>query len=175
MLDWIGSLRIRETTPLRVVLGLSPLTRLVGLVLLIAGGFAAYRAWPISPWLAVAPGLLAVLGALLASLHRQMVFDREAGVLRVDQRVIGLGSRAVVPLFHLRAVIVRARPASGLPVLSRLAAPARYVAIIERRVGDDIFLDESRRAAYLLRMAEAISEIAEIRLEYDATFSSRVG
>ena len=92
MLDWIGSLRIRETTPLRVVLGLSPLTRLVGLVLLCAGGYAALRAWPISPWLAVAPGLLAVLGALLASLHRRMVFDREAGVLRVDQRVIGLGS-----------------------------------------------------------------------------------
>ncbi len=175
MLDWIGSLRIRETTPLRVVLALSPLTRLVGLVLLFAGGYATYRAWAISPWLAVAPGLLAVLGLLLASLHRRMVFDREAGVLRVDQRVIGLGSRAVVPLFHLRAVVIRARPAAGLPVLSRLAAPARYVAIIERRVGDDIFLDESRRCAYLLRIAEAISEVAEIRLEYDATSSSHVG
>ena len=173
MLDWIGSLRIRERSPLRVVLAVSPATRLVGLVLLVAGAWAAYRGWAVSPWLAVAPGLLALLGLVLVSLHRRLVFDREAGVLRVDQRVLGWGSRAVVPLFHLRAVVVRARAVESLPLLSRVAAPSRYAAVIERRVGEDIFLDESRRCAYLLRIAEAVAEIAEIRLEYDAT--SRVG
>jgi hypothetical protein len=47
---------------------------------------------------------------------------------------------------------------------------ARYVAYLDRRVGSAIFLDESARCADLLPMAEAIAEVAELRLEYDATF-----
>jgi hypothetical protein len=173
MFDWIGSLRIQESSQRRVVLGVSSATRLAGLVLLAAGGWAAYRGWSVSPWLAVAPALLALLGAALVSLRRRLVFDRAAGVLEVEQRVLGWGSRAVVPLFHLRAVVIRARAGGGLPWVDRVVAPSRYTAIIERRVGEEIFLDEARRCAYLLRMAEAVAEIAEIRLEYDAT--SRAG
>jgi hypothetical protein len=44
-----------------------------------------------------------------------------------------------------------------------------YVAYVERRVGGTIHLDEARRPAPLLALAEAISEVAELRLVYDAT------
>jgi hypothetical protein len=167
MLDWIGSLRIRETTQLRIVLSLSWSTRVVGMMVFCSAIYLAYLAWPVSRWLAIAPAVLAGLGALLATVHRRLVFDREAGVLRVEQRVFGLASRAVVPLFHLRAVVIRVRTgeSGSLPGLSS----ERYIAYVERRVGEDIYLDESRRCAYLLRMAEDIADLAELRLEYDAT------
>jgi hypothetical protein len=44
-----------------------------------------------------------------------------------------------------------------------------YVAYVERRVGGTIHLDEARRPGPLLALAEAISEVAELRLVYDAT------
>jgi hypothetical protein len=62
--------------------------------------------------------------------------------------------------------VVMARPrgeiSRGLP------AAARYIAYLDRRVGEAIFLDEARRCAALLRMAEAIADVAELRLEYNA-------
>ncbi len=175
MLDWLGSLRVREISPLRVVLGLSRTTRVVGLVLLAAGLYGCYLAWPISRWLVVLPGLVAGFGAVLATLHRKLVFDREEGVLQVDQRIFGLANRSVVPLFHLRAVIIRVGSSHHGKVADRLISPTRYVSYVERRIGEDIFLDESRRCAYLLHMAEAIAEVAELRLEYDATSQASGG
>jgi hypothetical protein len=169
MFDWIGSLSIRERSPARVVLSLSRGTRLAGFVLLIAGLAIALRAWSISVWLAFLPALVALLGGLLATLRRELVVDREAGVLRVDQRAFGMANRQVVPLFHLRAVVVMARPRQGVLDFGRAApAPSRYIAYVDRRVGEAIFLDEARRCATLLRMAEAIADVAEVRLEYDA-------
>ena len=50
-----------------------------------------------------------------------------------------------------------------------LPAKARYVAYLDRRVGEAIYLDESRKCAGLLRLAEVIADVAELRLEYDAT------
>jgi len=43
------------------------------------------------------------------------------------------------------------------------------VAYVERRVGDAIHLDEARQAAPLLALADAISEVAELRRVFDAT------
>jgi hypothetical protein len=169
VLDWIGSLRIREASPLRVELGISRSTKVVGLVVLVLALYAAYFLWPVSRWLAIAPGLLAVLGAVLATLERDIVFDRTAGVMQVQQRVFGLGGRSVVPLFHIRAVVIHARSANGIHSRLPLATNVRYIAHVERRVGGPIFLDESRHCAHLLRIAEAIAEVAEVRLEYDAT------
>jgi hypothetical protein len=166
MLDWIGSLRLREHTELRVVLSLSQATHVVGWALLCCGVYLGVLAWQVSPWLIPLPGGMAVLGLLLATLRRRIVLDRTAGVLRVDQRTLGLSNCAVVPLLHLRAVVIIARPvAAAIPLMS----PPRFVAYIDRRVGDAIFLDESRRCAGLLRMAEAIADVAEVRLEYNAT------
>ncbi len=166
MFDWIGSLRIRERSSARVVLSLSRTTQMAGLVLLAAGVLVAVRAWPVSVWLAFLPALVALLGAVLVTLRRELTIDREAGVLRVDQSAFGMANRQVVPLFHLRAVVVVARPrvdgVRGLPTV------ARYIAYLDRRVGDAIYLDEARRCAALLRMAEAIADVAELRLEYEA-------
>ena len=166
MFDWIGSLKIRERSSARVVLSLSRTTQVSGLLLLAAGVLVATRAWPVSVWLAFLPGLVALLGAVLITLRRELIIDREAGVLRVDQSAFGMANRQVVPLFHLRAVVIVARPRSD--ATSGLAMAPRYVAYLDRRVGDAIFLDEARRCAALLRMAEAIADVAELRLEYEA-------
>ncbi len=167
MLDWIGSLRVRENTSMRVALSLSRSTRITGLLMLGGGVYLAVLLWPISPFLLLLPALLIFAGVLMATLRRDLVFDREAGVLRVDQRALGLGNQTVVPLFHLRAVVIIARPTTGNPVLAWLSS-SRFIAFVDRRIGDAIYLDESRRCATLLRMAEAIAEVAEVRLEYDA-------
>lgn len=99
------------------------------------------------------------------SLERELRIDRQAGVLEVEQKMFGIGSRSVVPLFHLRAVVVSARPAQA-------GGQARYVAFLERRIGDAIYLDEARRCAGLLAIAEAIADVAELRLEYDASYQA---
>jgi hypothetical protein len=164
MFDWVGSLRVRERTSGRVVLALSRTTRTAGLVLLVVGGLVAVWAWPVSAWLAFLPGLVALLGVLLASLRRELVVDKAAGVLRVDQSTFGLANRQIVPLFHLRAVVIAARPRQDLG----LTSSSRYIAYLDRRVGEAIYLDEARRCASLMRLAEAIADVAELRLEYDA-------
>lgn len=164
MFDWVGSLRVRERTSGRVVLALSRTTQTAGLALLVVGGLVAALAWPVSVWLAFLPGLVALLGVLLATLRRQLVIDKEAGVLRVDQSAFGLANRQVVPLFHLRAVVIAVRPKHDLG----LTSSSRYIAYLDRRVGEAIYLDEARRCASLMRLAEAIADVAELRLEYDA-------
>jgi uncharacterized membrane protein len=168
MLDWIGSLRLRESTPLRVDLSLSRSTQIAGWVLIAAGAYVAHLVWPVAHWLALAPALVAGLGLVLATLQRRLVFDREAGVMRIEQRALGLGNRSVVPLFHLRAVVIAARPDEGIVAALRERTRTRFVAYVDRRVGDAIYLDESRHCAELLRLGEAIAEVAELRLEYDA-------
>ncbi|HET6612087.1 MAG TPA: hypothetical protein VFG83_08870 [Kofleriaceae bacterium] len=165
VIDWIGSLKVREKSPSRVALSLSKTTRALGWAAVACGVVVAAQAWPISPYLAILPGLCVLAGAVIASLDRVLVFDRDAGVLRLEQRVIGLTSRQVVPLFHLRAVVVAARGGAGF---SALGLGPRFVAYVERRVGAPIYLDEARRCAVLLRMAETIAEAADLRLEYDA-------
>jgi hypothetical protein len=94
---------------------------------------------------------------LLATLRRKLVFDRDDGLLRSEQRVFGIRRRAAIPLFHLRAVVVSARR-GGM-----------YVAYVERRVGGTIHLDEARKPGPLLALAEAVADVAELRLVYDAT------
>lgn len=166
MLDWIGSLQVRERAPARVVLSLAPSTQWAGLGLAALGAYLAVAAWSISPLFALIPLSAVGLGAVLMTLRRDLVFDRDAGTLRIEQKTLGIGSRSVVPLFHLRAVVVLARPS---PQIQRLVpAPSRFVAYIDRRVGGAIYLDEARRCAHLMKVAEAIAEVADLRLEYDA-------
>ena len=165
MLDWIGSLRLRESSATRVVLSLSHATQVTGGALILGGAYLAYLIWPSSFWLLAIPAALCVLGLLLITLHRRLTFDREAGMLQVEQGVLGLRSRVGVPLFHLRAVVVMARGEAG-PSLP-LVAQSRYLAYLDRRVGEVIYLDESRRCDDLRPMAEAIADVAELRLEYD--------
>jgi len=169
MLDWIGSLRIRRRSARRVELCLSRATAVAGWVLLGLGLVAAAILWKISIALAAVPGLVAVFGLVLATLRRELVIDRDDGLLRVEQRVVGLASRASIPLFHLRAVVIAARAEPD-----RRSLGPRFIAYLDRRVGGQIHLDESRRCAALMPLAKAIAEVAELRLVYDATARAAV-
>jgi hypothetical protein len=163
--DWIGSLRLSERSAHRVVLRLTRTTRMYGSLIAALGAAVAFALWPVSPWLGAVPLALAAFGATLVSIDRRLTFDREAGVLRLETRTLGFTTCQEVPLFHIRAVCVVAQP--GIErVLG--GAGGRYVAFVERRVGEPIYLDEARRCARLMRMAEAIAEVADVRLEYDA-------
>ena len=164
MLDWLGSLRIRETDSQRVELGLSISTQILGWGVCAIGLIGIWLALPVSKLLVLLPSAVALVGFAIATLRRRFIFDREAGVMRIQQQIMGIANNAVVPLFHLRAVVVVVRNSYGL---GRFVT-AQHVAYIDRRVGDPIYLDHSRRVAPLLQMAEAIAEVAELRLEYDA-------
>jgi hypothetical protein len=173
MLDWIGSIRLHERSSKRVVLRLSRSTMVAGWLVIAASTLLAYLIWSVSAWLVAIPVLGILAGALLCTLRRTLVFDRAGGVLEIEQGAFGMLHRATVPLFHLRAVVIVARAGSRL--LGLLAPSARYLAYLDRRVGNAIYLDEAGRCADLLPMAEAIAEIAELRLEYDATSQASSG
>lgn len=154
MLDWLGSVQIRKRTEARVELDLTRATAWTGWGLAAAGAWIA----TLGPyWSMLGGGIVLLLGGLLGTLQRKLVFDRDEGLLRIEQRILGIRRRAVIPLFHLRAVVVAARR-GGI-----------YVAYVERRVGGTIHLDEARRSGPLLALAEAIADVAELRLVYDAT------
>jgi hypothetical protein len=153
VLDWLGSVQIRTRSASRVELDLTRATAWTGWVLSAAGGYLC----TLGRWATLAGVVVFGLGILLATLRRRLVFDRDEGLLRSEQRIFGVRRRTAIPLFHLRAVVVAARR-GGM-----------YVAYVERRLGGTIHLDEARRSAPLLALAEAISEIAELRLVFDAT------
>lgn len=154
MLDWLGSVQIRRRTSTRVELDLTRATSWTGWALAAGGTWLVGLS---ALWSVLLGMLLVAIGVLLGTLRRTLVFDREDGLLRSEQRIFGIRRRAAIPLFHLRAVVVAARR-GGI-----------YVAYVERRVGGTIHLDEARRPGPLLALAEAISEVAELRLVYDAT------
>lgn len=154
VLDWLGSVQIRKRTASRVELDLTRATSWTGWGVVGAGARLAFFA---TVWAAIGGGLLVASGLLLATLRRRLVFDRDDGLLRIEQRFLGLKRRTAVPLFHLRAVVVAARR-GGM-----------YVAYVERRIGGMIHLDEARKPGPLLELAEAVADVAELRLVYDAT------
>jgi hypothetical protein len=153
VLDWLGSVQIRTRSSSRVELDLTRATAWTGWVLSAVGGYLC----TLGRWATLGGVVVFGLGILLATLRRRLVFDRDEGLLRSEQRILGIRRRAAIPLFHLRAVVVAARR-GGM-----------YVAYVERRLGGTIHLDEARRSAPLLALAEAISEVAELRLVFDAT------
>ena len=154
MLDWLGSVQIRRRSETRVELELTRATSWTGWGI-TAGG--VWLVWIGAFWSMLLGIFVVAAGVLLATLKRSLVFDREDGLLRSEQRIFGVRRSAAIPLFHLRSVVVSARR-GGI-----------YVAYVERRVGGTLHLDEARRPAPLLALAEAICEVAELRLVYDAT------
>ena len=154
MLDWLGSVQVRKKSDQRVELELTRGTVWTGWGIAAAGVWLALLA---SAWAIVGGVVLILLGLLLGTLERTLIFDRDEGLLQTEQRILGIRRRAAIPLFHLKAVVVSAR------------RPGFYVAYVERRVGGTIHLDEARRPAPLLALAEAIADVAELRLVYDAT------
>ena len=159
MLDWLGSVAVRKRSGTRLELDLTRGTAWTG------WGIAGGGAWLVAlgaMWSIGLGGLMVACGVLLGTLRRHLVFDRDDGLLRIEQRVLGIRRRAAIPLFHLRAVVVATRR-RGL-----------YVAYVERRVGGTIHLDEARKPAGLMALAEAISEVAELRVVFDATTRAAV-
>ncbi|MBX3160746.1 MAG: hypothetical protein KF773_32570 [Deltaproteobacteria bacterium] len=154
MLDWLGSVQVRKRSSTRVELNLTRATAWTGWALTAGGVWLLTLS---AAWATLVGFLVVGIGVLLGTLRRRLVFDREDGLLRSEQRILGIRRRAAIPLFHLRAVVVAARR-GGM-----------YVAYVERRVGGTIHLDEARRPAPLLALAEAISEVAELRIVFDAT------
>ena len=154
MLDWLGSVAVHKRSATRLELGLTRATAWTGWAL---AGLGTWLITVTALWSTVLGSLVIAVGVLFGTLQRTLVFDRDDGLLRIEQRVLGIRRRAAIPLFHLRAVVVSARR-RGL-----------YVAYVERRVGGTIHLDEARRAPPLLALAEAISEVAELRMVYDLT------
>jgi hypothetical protein len=168
MLDWIGTLRVRARTTSRLELCLTRSTSAAGWVVAAAGvGLASLLLrWQLPQIVWVLPGLIVAFGVLLASLRRELIFDRDEGVLAIEQRLFGIVSRSAVPLFHLRAVVIAARAGARVG--------PRFIAYVDRRIGSAIHLDESQRCASLLAIAEAIAEVAELRLVYDATTKAAI-
>jgi hypothetical protein len=154
VLDWLGSVQIHRRTSTRVELNLTRGTAWTGWAFAIGGAWLLTIA---ALWAALLGAFVVTIGILLGTLRRSLVFDREEGLLRTEHRILGIRRHTAIPLFHLRAVVVEARR-GGI-----------YVAHVERRLGGTIHLDEARRPAPLLALAEAIAEVAELRLEYDAT------
>ena len=153
MLDWLGSVQIRTRTESRVELDLTRGTAWTGWGIAAVGGGLLW----LGPLWATLLGIVALaVGVLLGTLRRRLVFDRDDGLLRSEQRILGIQRRSAIPLFHLRAVVVAAR--HGM-----------YIAYVERRLGDKIHLDEARKPAPLVALAKAISDVTELRFEYDAT------
>src|SRR6476469_8610243 len=99
MLDWLGSVRVRKRTASRVELDLTRGTGWTGWGL-AALGLRLVTLAPVWAWILGAA--LITGGVLLGTLRRRLVFDRDDGLLHMEQRVLGIRRRAVVPLFHLR-------------------------------------------------------------------------
>jgi hypothetical protein len=162
MLERLGSLAVVSHTERRLELQITAATTWTGWSLAGLASALCAVVWPLSHLLTALPMALAVLGGLLATTRRRLVFDRDDGLLRVEQRIAGLRSRVAVPLFHLRAVVVAAER-------------GHWVAHLERRAGGRIRVDDARQRAPLLAMARAICDVTQLRLvcdEHDPTSSA---
>jgi hypothetical protein len=156
-LGLVGTLRVRTRSPRRLELALTRTTHVVGWTVTIAGLAIAIVAASWSLWAAILPSLMTGFGLLVATMRQRLVFDREDGVLRIEQRLAGVPSHSVVPLFHLKAVVVRCR------------LQGDFIALVERRVGEPIVLDVADAPGPLYALAQAVADVAQLRLVYDAT------
>jgi hypothetical protein len=160
MFGELGSMTVRSRTPARLIVCLSRATAVVGWAVALAAVVAAFALVAVSTWLAAVAVVLALAGWLAATARHRLEFDRDDGVVRIERHVAGLGTRAVVPLFHLRAVTVKTR-----------SGGRGFVAALERRSGGSIEIDHGDRAAPLYELARAIADVTELRLVYDTTRS----
>ncbi len=157
MLGPVGNLRVRRRSSRRLELALTRTTQVVGWTTTLVGLATALAVAGWSLWAALVPLTLGLLGLVVATMRQDLVFDRDDGVLRIEHRLAGIPSHAVVPLFHLKAVVVRPRPRGD------------FIAVVERRVGEPIVLDTGDAPGPLYAMAQAIADVAQLRLVYDAT------
>ncbi len=157
MLGQLGNLRVRARSARRLELALTRTTHVVGWSAALAGLAAAIPLARLSVWAALVPLVMGVMGLIVATMRQHLVFDRDDGVLRIEHRLAGIPSHSVIPLFHLKSVVVRSRPRGD------------FIAVVERRVGEPIVLDTGGSAGPLYALAQAVADVAQLRLVYDAT------
>jgi hypothetical protein len=163
MLDWLASVAVVRRTEHRIELAVTTTTTWAGWAVVAVALLGSVLIWPWSRPIAAVPILIAALGALVATARRRLVFDRDDGLFRVEQQVLGMRSRLAIPLFHLRSIVIANER-------------GHFVAYVERRTGGRIRIDDSRQLAKLLAVAHAICEVAQLRLITDAPdHSSTVG
>ena len=90
MLDWLGSVQIRKRTGTRVELELTRATAWTGWILAAGGVWLAVLA---AAWSIILGVCLIAVGVLLGTLRRSLIFDRDEGLLRSEQRVLGIRRR----------------------------------------------------------------------------------
>lgn len=157
----LGAMKIRSQESARIELAIGRATAALGWTIALVTIAAAFALAPVSQWLAGVAFAASVLGVLVATAQHQMAFDRDDGVLRIERRIGGLGSRSVIPLFHLKALVVRSR-----------GAGRGFIAVVERRVGEPIVIDTRDRPGPLYDLVRAVADVTELRLVYDATRAS---
>jgi hypothetical protein len=162
MLDWLASVAVVRRDERRIELAVTAPTRWAGWAIATAAAALMVVTWRATPLLAGLPAVLVILGALLATTRRRMVFDRDDGLLRVEQRILGVRSRLTVPLFHLRAVVVAAEG-------------SHYVAYLERRAGGRIRIDDSRDLVQMMALGRAICDVTQLRLVTNSPRTSSAG
>ncbi len=151
MLEWLGSFAISERTPRRVELALTRATSWLGWAVAVLALSLVPAAYALAPWLALVSLVVMAAGLAVATVRRRFIFDADDGLLRVEQRILGVRSRLAVPLFHLRALVV-------------VRDGDSFALHVERRTGARIFVDESRHLERLLTVAAAICSATELRL-----------
>lgn len=163
MLEWLASVTVVRRTDRRIELAVTRATSWAGWTLCASAGLAFALLWSSSRPLAATAALVALLGVLLATARRRLVFDRDDGLLRIEHRFVGLRSRMAVPLFHLRAIVI-------------VQEKRHFVAYVERRTGGRIRIDDGRHVHQLLALAQAICSVTQLRLVSDmANHSSTAG
>lgn len=149
----VGALVVRQRSATRIELGLARSTRFAGAITCLLG--AALAMARSSAAISVLAGLVVGLGLLLLAMRRTVVVDLTDGVVTVAEGFGALAARRVVPLFHVRGILI-----SG--------GRRGYVAVLQLRVGEPIRLDDDPRPARLLAMAEALAEVTAWRTIFRA-------
>ncbi len=162
MLDWLASVAVVRRTERRIELAITATTRWTGWAVALGSIGLIALIWPLMPMLAAVPALIAAVGVLLATTSRRMVFDRDDGLLRVEQRILGVRSRLAVPLFHLRSVVIASEA-------------SHFVVSLERRAGGRIRVDDSRHLAHVVALGREICDVTGLRLVTEAPRTSSAG
>ena len=159
MLDRLGSLQLIEKSDVKVICGLSRELNTMGLVGGIVSAISSFVSFGSTSFFWMIPCLGACIGFAMFTFRRHYVFDKLDGLLYARDRILGFGVEKKIPLFHLKAVIVE-------PIFTSHGT-TKFVSRIEKRTGEDIFLDESKSPKRLVKMAKAIADVTEIRFEYE--------
>ncbi len=146
----LGALRVTQHDEARLELASGRLAAWLGWACCVAALSAAWSVVAISTWLAGGCGIVAAISAIVATAQRRLVFDRAGGVVIVSQRVFGISTKSVVPLFHLRAVVVK-------------ATHQGFVAYLDRRLGENIELERDTTSPKLVALAQTIACSAGLR------------